>query len=315
MPFGLCNAAQTFQRIIESALHKLQWHISVLYLDDIIVIGKSFKEHLNDICKITDRPNLAWLKLKPMKCTFFRHELQFWGHVVSSNGVKRNPKKKAVSKMKTPGNVKEFRSFLGLVSNYRKFIKNFSLIAKSQFELTKPSVTWNCSEECDIAFHTLKDNLVTSPILSYPDVNGGEFILDTYASHCKLPWDYQFVAPPKQGEIGEPVVIASVNKNKVRSKTNEKPDITLTSSLIREMQSQDTELGDLLKLKIDSAGKPAFENFTSKSALFKNWIQNWELLTVQGDLLCYYWEDQNGTNRWKICTTKALKRVCSLAST
>ncbi|VDH95024.1 Hypothetical predicted protein [Mytilus galloprovincialis] len=73
------------------------------------------------------------------------------------------------------------------------------------------------------------------------------------------------------------------------------------------MQTQDTELGDVLKLKLDSADKPTFENFTSKSTLFKNWIQKWELLTVQDDILCYYWEDQTGTKRWKICTPKALQ--------
>ncbi|CAC5397703.1 unnamed protein product [Mytilus coruscus] len=229
--------------------------------------------------------------------------------------------------MTTPENVKELRSFLGLVSYLENLLRNFSLKVKSLFELTKPSVTWIWSEECDMAFHTLTDKLVTSPILSNPDVNGGEFILDTDASHCKLSWDYEFVAPPRQDEIGEPVVIAPVNKNNTevdtslnvpikrgrkpntskRAKAKEQPDITLTSSLICEMQSQDTELGDLLKLKMDRAVKPTFENFNIKRALFKNWIQKWEHFNCSGDILCYYWENQNGTKRRKICTPKALK--------
>ncbi|VDI51821.1 Hypothetical predicted protein [Mytilus galloprovincialis] len=148
-----------------------------------------------------------------------------------------------------------------------------------------------------------------------------------FCTQCKLPWDYEFEAPPKQDETEEPVVIAPVNKINTevdnslnvpikrgrkpntpkRAQAKKQPDITLTPSLIHEMQTQDTELGDVLKLKLDSADKPTFENFTSKSTLFKNWIQKWELLTVQDDILCYYWEDQTGTKRWKICTPKALQ--------
>ena len=113
MPFGLCNVASTFQRIIEAALNGLQWHIAVLYLDDIIVLGNNFDDHLNNLSKIMDRLNMAGLKLKPKKCTFFRTEIQFLGHIVSRNGVKTDPKKvEAVSNIKVPLNVKELKSFL-----------------------------------------------------------------------------------------------------------------------------------------------------------------------------------------------------------
>jgi len=74
------------------------------------------------------------------------------------------------------------RSFLGLTSYYRKFVKGYSGIAKPLFDLTKKDKKWLRSDECDKAFLELKERLTTSPILAYPQIDGGEFILDTDAS-------------------------------------------------------------------------------------------------------------------------------------
>lgn len=188
MPFGLCNAASTFQRIIEAALSGIQWHIAVLYLDDSIVIGNNFDDHIGNLCKIMDRLKCACFKLKPKKCTFVQHEIQFLGHIVLRECVRTDPKKvNVVANMKPPQNVKELGSVLGLASCYRKCIKkNCSSIAKSLFILTQSNLQWNWTTECDVAFNTLKNILVTSPILAYPSIDGGEFILDTDASHMAL---------------------------------------------------------------------------------------------------------------------------------
>lgn len=75
MPFGLCNAPATFQRIIERTLSGLQWNVAVLYLDDIIVYGKSFDEHLENLKKVLDRLDGANLRLKAKKCSFFKKEV------------------------------------------------------------------------------------------------------------------------------------------------------------------------------------------------------------------------------------------------
>lgn len=71
MPFGLCNAPATFQRVIERALQGLQWHITVLYLDDIIVTGQEFFDHLNNLRQVIERLRQANLKLKAKKCKLF----------------------------------------------------------------------------------------------------------------------------------------------------------------------------------------------------------------------------------------------------
>lgn len=130
MAFGLCNAPATFSRIIEKALSGLQWHIAVLYLDDIIVYAKDFKQHLANVSAVIDRLDNANLKLKAKKCNFFCKEVQFLGYVVSQDGIKTDPSKvEAIKANKTPTNVTELKSFLGLASYYRKFVFGFALIA------------------------------------------------------------------------------------------------------------------------------------------------------------------------------------------
>lgn len=184
MPFGLCNAPATFQRIIEKALCGLQWNIAVLYLDDIIVFGKSFQEHLENLNQVCDRLDSANLKLKPSKCFFFRQEVEFLGHVVSRYGVHTDPKKiEAIRNIRIPKNVTDLRRFLGIMSYYRKFVKGFAETAKCLHALTKKNGVWNWTPECDHAFHELRDKLIHSPILGYPDVDGGPFVLDTDASN------------------------------------------------------------------------------------------------------------------------------------
>lgn len=137
MPFGLCNAPATFQRVIEQALSGLQWHITVLYLDDITVYSQTFDEHLKNLGLVFDRLNAANLKLKAKKCNFFRKEVTFLGHVISERGVKTDPSKTAaVENWMTPTNISGLRSFLGLASYYRRFIKDFAKVAKCLHELT-----------------------------------------------------------------------------------------------------------------------------------------------------------------------------------
>ena len=154
MPFGLCNAPATFQRVIETALRGLQWYITVLYLDDIIVFGRSFEDHLCNLALVFDRLQNANLKLKAKKCRFFCKEVNFLGHVVSESGIRTDPEKTNVVKnWKRPENVSELRSFLGLVSYYRRFIKDFANIAKCLHALTSKNSKWQWTRECEDALN------------------------------------------------------------------------------------------------------------------------------------------------------------------
>ena len=126
MSFGLTNAPATFQRLMESCLDEVHLNCCIIYLDDIIVFSQTPEEHVHRL-----RLKAAGLKSKPSKCDFFKKEIKYLGHVVSKEGVSTDPDKiKTVTEWSQPTTVTEVRSFLGFVSYYRRFIPNFSKVAK-----------------------------------------------------------------------------------------------------------------------------------------------------------------------------------------
>jgi hypothetical protein len=189
MPFGLCSAPATFERLMELVLHGLTWSLCLVYLDDIIVFGKGFKQSLDNLTVVWDRLREANLKLKPSKCFLFRIQVPFLGHVVTRNGICVDPAKTdAVDEWPIPHRVKDVRGFLGLASYYRRYIKNFAAIAAPLVALTRKNIEKNppWSEECQKAFDELKKALVEPPILSYPSREDGQFYLSTDASNDAL---------------------------------------------------------------------------------------------------------------------------------
>ncbi|GBM55009.1 Retrovirus-related Pol polyprotein from transposon 412 [Araneus ventricosus] len=125
----------------------------------------------------------ANLKLSPKKCRFFRNEVSYLGHIISADGVKTDPEKtKAVVDWPRPETVCNLRSFLGLCTYYRRFVRNFSAIAIPLHKLTEARSNFNWTEECEKSFNSLKQALITSPFLTYPQTDK-EFILDTDASN------------------------------------------------------------------------------------------------------------------------------------
>ena len=121
MPFGLKNAPATFQRLIETVLSGLIRHVCLDYLDDIIVTGRTFDEHLANLRSVFLRLRDAHLKLKPRKCFLAMKEVEYLGFRVSGEGIIADPKKiEAVQHYPTPADVKQVRSFVGLASYYRR---------------------------------------------------------------------------------------------------------------------------------------------------------------------------------------------------
>lgn len=179
MPFGLCNAPATFERLMEFVLRGLTWKTCLVYLDDIIVIGKDFNEHFLNLKEVFNRFRNAHLQLNVTKCHFFQKEVDFLGHTVSSQGIQADNKKtKAIRDWSRPRDKRELRSFLGLCTYYRRFVENFSHIAAPLHKLTELKVAFVWSPEHDRAFCRLKSELCSSPILASP-LEEGMFILDT----------------------------------------------------------------------------------------------------------------------------------------
>ena len=182
MPFGLVNAPATFERLMERVLTGLQWQTCLVYLDDIIIYSKGADEHRRRLEEVLGRLSAAGLKLKPAKCQLMRRSVTFLGHVVSSSGVATDPEKiGAVREWQTPDTLSNLRSFLGLCSYYRRFIKGFSTLAKPLTKLTEKGKEFVWGEDQAAAWGELKRRLVSAPILAYPDPKK-TFILDTDAS-------------------------------------------------------------------------------------------------------------------------------------
>ncbi|GFU78523.1 retrovirus-related Pol polyprotein from transposon 412 [Trichonephila clavipes] len=145
--------------------------------------GRTFEEHLQNIRKVLSKLSDANLKLNPSKCKFFQKEVNYLGHIISAEGVRTDPEKvSAVKNWKRPENLRELRSFLGLCTYYRKFVKGFSNIARPLHKLTESKQKFQWAKECEDSFLQLKEALTSSPILIYPQPDK-PFILDTDASN------------------------------------------------------------------------------------------------------------------------------------
>lgn len=108
------------------------------YLDDIIIFGSMIQQHNNNLAIVLQRLRELGLKIQPDKCEFLKPELEYLEHIITYEGIKSNPKKiKAVKEFKIPKNRTDVKSFLGLAGYYRKFVRNFSKIAKPLTDLTK----------------------------------------------------------------------------------------------------------------------------------------------------------------------------------
>ena len=185
MTFGLCNAPATFQRLMEQVLYDLNNKICAIYLDDILIWSSSLDEHLERLDAVFKRLAEAGLKLKPSKCSFFKDKVGYLGYVISSNGVETDPSKiDAVTSWETPKNAEDIRKFLGFTGYYRRFVKDYSKIAKPLNDLLgepkrkrgranknnppkQPPFVWGAEQQQ--AFDALKEALTTAPILAYPD--------------------------------------------------------------------------------------------------------------------------------------------------
>lgn len=194
MPFGLCNAPATFQRLMERCMGDLNLQDCLIYLDDIIIFSSDIDTHIQRLDFVFSRLAAYNLKLKPQKCEFFKTKTTYLGHVVSSEGIHADPAKtEAVMKWPIPKNVKDVRKFLGFVGYYRRFVKGFSSIARPLNDLlighptkknkgkSQKKTPFQWTEIHQKSFEKLKKTLANPPVLAYADYSR-PFVLHTDAS-------------------------------------------------------------------------------------------------------------------------------------
>jgi len=197
MPFGLCTAPATFQRLMQSGMNDLMFQVLLVYLDDILVFSRTFSEHLDRLRLVLGRLRDMGLKLNIKKCNFCQKSVKYLGHTVSQAGIATDEDKiRVVRDWPVPKTVKELRSFLGFASYYRRFVQGFSKIAGPLHTAVAKGLR-KCSgnsgrsssvllgedwtPDCQAAFLKLKEALTTAPLLGYADYSL-PFILETDAS-------------------------------------------------------------------------------------------------------------------------------------
>ena len=181
MPFGLCNAPATFQRLMERCMGTLNLNDCLISLDDIIIFSSSFEQHLERLESVFQKLSSYNLKLKPSKCEFFKTRVTDLGHIVSENGIETDPEKiSVVTSWPVAKTIKQGRSFLGFSGFYRRLLKNYAGIARPLNDLLvgisnkkdkrKRAVPFHWGESPQNASDELKRRLSSAPILAYADI-------------------------------------------------------------------------------------------------------------------------------------------------
>jgi hypothetical protein len=171
MPFGLTNAPSTFMRLMNEVLKEFIGKFVIVYLDDILVFSKTKEEHIRHLNLVLKRLHDEKLLINLKKCFFMKEELIYLGFVISQEGLKMDPEKiKAITDWPSPRNIHEVRSFHGLASFYRKFIRNFSGICAPILDTVKKEkqpFKWTVAAEK--GFKLLKEKITEKPVLALPD--------------------------------------------------------------------------------------------------------------------------------------------------
>jgi hypothetical protein len=142
----------------------------MVFINDILIYFKDEEDHAKHLHIVIQRLRDHQLYAKFSKCEFWLDRVKFLGHTISSNGISVDPSKvQKVMVWKSPTSVHQIRSFFGLAGYYRRFIPDFSRIAKPMMELLKKGVKFMWDEDCEKAFHTLREHLTTAPVLAQPD--------------------------------------------------------------------------------------------------------------------------------------------------
>ena len=184
MPFGLTNAPATFQRALDIVLTRFKWKSCLVYIDDIIIFSKTVDEHIRHVDEILTTLAEANITLKISKCRFFSETVEYLGHLIKPGKLEiDSANTKSLRDAQPPTNKSQIRSFLGLCNVYRRFIKNFAVLAFPLNQLLRKNTpdSFELNEEQMKSFHKFIDIICSPPVLALPTRNL-PYILDTDAS-------------------------------------------------------------------------------------------------------------------------------------
>jgi len=169
MPFGLSNAPSTFQSLMNDVFHQQLRRYVLVFFDDILIYSRTRVDHINHLQMVFGLLRAHRLFLKKSKCAFGRKEVAYLGHVIHQQGVSVDQSKiAAIQEWPKPHNVRALRGFLGLAGYYRKFIKDYGIIAAPLTSMLRRNA-FQWATESESAFTNLKRALSESPVLALPD--------------------------------------------------------------------------------------------------------------------------------------------------
>ncbi len=170
MPFGLCNAPATFQRLMNKILRPYIGKFVEVYLDDVIIHSRSKEEHIKHVRAVLQKIREANLKLKPSKYKWFKQELTFVGHVIGINGIRPDPRNiEKIKNAQVPSNTTQLRGFLGLAQYYKQYVKDYADVAGSLYDMLKNDAPEYWEQDQQVAFDNLKEKLTSEPIKAHPN--------------------------------------------------------------------------------------------------------------------------------------------------
>lgn len=186
--FGMSNAPSHFSRCMDMVLSGLHWSICCVFIDDLVIFSKTFKQHCRDLRTVLQRLIDFEVKVKPEKCHLFTDSVQYLGHTLTRDGIEPiQARIEAISKIQPSKTLTELRSFVATCQYYRRFIRDFAKIAAPLYELTKkekqPFKGWEPNSKEDIAFHALKKAMSSAPLLKLPNYQKPYFISVDASGH------------------------------------------------------------------------------------------------------------------------------------
>jgi hypothetical protein len=171
MSFGLTNTSAYFMYLMNKVFMEYLDKFVVVFIDDILIFSKMKEEHEKHLRMVLVKLRSNQLYAKFSKCEFWLTEVGFLGHVISAGGISVDPSKVMdVLNLMPPMNASEIQSFLGLAGYYRRFITDFSKIAKPMTRLLEKNKDFDWTEECQANFEELKKRLTSAPVLILPDI-------------------------------------------------------------------------------------------------------------------------------------------------
>lgn len=277
LPFGLCSAPATFQRLMNDIFREHLDTFVLVYLDDILVFSKDEEEHQRHLRVVFDILRKHKLYVKLSKCAFGQTTLPFLGHLVGKDGIRVDPAKiAAVKDWPRPATAHDVRCFLGLANYYRRFVRGFAHIASPLTDLLSKKTAFKWGTDQQRAFDALKDALTSTPVLSAPDFSA-DFTVTTVSADAS---DFAIGAVLTQGEKTSERPIAFLSRKlkpaEVNYPVHERELLAIIYAL---KQWRHYLMGRPFKIKTDHHGLRYIQttpNLTGRRAHWSELLQEYE---------------------------------------